>query len=224
MPIERAFSAATGTLPAFSVSRTRRLSTTLVGRTLDRATHRLIFVASLLLVCIISDCSGRIYRSIQHFDGVAPCRGEQSHGCRHCTSASRSRIHHVGERSVRSDTGHLLLLGAPILAFLSIDMDGEPPRCARSFQRTRRCCDLSVNACSASCGSNEEDFTICWPAPERLAAPYASAAVAGAGMSVFVVMGAWLSDDYGLSVAGLGAIATGIGAAELASSSAVSRR
>ena len=40
-------------------------------------------------------------------------------------------------------------------------------------------------------------------------------------MSIFVVMGAWLSDDYGLSVAGLGAIATGIGAAELASSSAV---
>lgn len=40
-------------------------------------------------------------------------------------------------------------------------------------------------------------------------------------MSIFVVIGAWLSDDYGLSVAGLGAIATGIGAAELASSSAV---
>ena len=40
-------------------------------------------------------------------------------------------------------------------------------------------------------------------------------------MSIFVVMGAWLSDDYGLSVAGLGAIATGIGAAELAPSSAV---
>jgi predicted MFS family arabinose efflux permease len=45
--------------------------------------------------------------------------------------------------------------------------------------------------------------------------------VAGAGISVFVVTGAWLSDDYGLGVAGLGAIATAFGAAELASSSAV---
>ena len=128
----------------------------------------------------------------------------------------------MGERSVRSrHHGRSPSSRAPILAFLIDRYGWRAAYVALALSTDSPLLRSSVNACSASCGSNEEDFTICWPALSAWLPLTASAAVAGAGMSVFVVMGAWLSDDYGLSVAGLGAIATGIGAAELASSSAV---
>ena len=49
--LERAFSTTTGTLTGIlGLAELGGLSTTLVGRTLDRGRHRLIFVASLLLI------------------------------------------------------------------------------------------------------------------------------------------------------------------------------
>jgi MFS transporter, DHA1 family, inner membrane transport protein len=49
----------------------------------------------------------------------------------------------------------------------------------------------------------------------------ASAFTAMAGIGVFVVSGAWLDDDYGVSTTGLGVIAALFGAVELASSVSV---
>jgi MFS family permease len=45
-----------------------------------------------------------------------------------------------------------------------------------------------------------------------------SALIAAAGISVFVVSGAWLEDRHGVSTAGLGFVATGFGAVELVAS------
>jgi DHA2 family multidrug resistance protein-like MFS transporter len=49
----------------------------------------------------------------------------------------------------------------------------------------------------------------------------ASACTAMAGIGLFVISGAWLDDDYGVSTAGLGLIAALFGAVELVSSLAV---
>ena len=49
----------------------------------------------------------------------------------------------------------------------------------------------------------------------------ASACTAMAGLGVFVISGAWLDDEYGVSTGGLGLIAAGFGAVELVSSVAV---
>ena len=49
----------------------------------------------------------------------------------------------------------------------------------------------------------------------------ASAATAAAGLGTFVVSGAWLDDEFGVSTGGLGVVAAGFGAIELASSVAV---
>jgi predicted MFS family arabinose efflux permease len=49
----------------------------------------------------------------------------------------------------------------------------------------------------------------------------ASACTSMSGLGVFVISGAWLDDEYGVSTGGLGLIAAGFGAVELASSVAV---
>ncbi len=45
-----------------------------------------------------------------------------------------------------------------------------------------------------------------------------SALIAASGISVFVVSGAWLDDEHGVSTAGLGLVATAFGAVELVAS------
>ena len=124
---------------------------------------------------IISDCSGRIYRNIQHCNGFPPRRGTQSHRCRHCLNrrASLVFITWASDRNIRDIVGALPSSRSANsrIPHRSIWMASRL-RCARSSQRTRRCSNLSVNARSADCGNNGEDFTVWWAAPERLAAPH----------------------------------------------------
>jgi predicted MFS family arabinose efflux permease len=47
---------------------------------------------------------------------------------------------------------------------------------------------------------------------------FSSALLAASGMSIFVVSGAWLSESFGVSTAGLGLVAAGFGAVELLAS------
>ena len=172
--LERAFSTTTGTLTSIlGLAELGGLSTTLVGRTLDRGRHRLIFVASLLLVTASSVIA--LGGSIATFSismvlllvGVS--------------NLTVAGIAYIGERVSYSSRGRAigtfetswalsLLLGAPILAFL-IDRYGWRAAYV-ALALLNGLAALSVNACSAGCGSNEENFTIWWPAPERLAAPY----------------------------------------------------
>ena len=120
--LERAFSTTTGTLTSIlGLAELGGLSTTLVGRTLDRGRHRLIFVASLLLVTASSVIA--LGGSIAAFSismvlllvGVS--------------NLTVAGIAYIGERVSYSSRGRAigtfetswalsLLLGAPILAFL----------------------------------------------------------------------------------------------------------
>ena len=118
--------------------------------------------------------------------------------------------------------GALLLLGAPILAFLIDRYGWRAAYVALALLNGLAAVAIFRSMPAPQIAATTAKTSLFGGLPRSAWPPLiASAAVAGAGMSIFVVMGAWLSDDYGLSVAGLGAIATGIGAAELASSSAV---
>ncbi len=224
--LERAFSTTTGTLTSIlGLAELGGLSTTLVGRTLDRGRHRLIFVASLLLVTASSVIA--LGGSIATFSismvlllvGVS--------------NLTVAGIAYIGERVSYSSRGRAigtfetswalsLLLGAPILAFL-IDRYGWRAAYVALALLNGLAAVAIFRSMPAPQVAEATKRTSLFDGLPRSAWPplIASAAVAGAGMSIFVVMGAWLSDDYGLSIAGLGAIATGIGAAELASSSSV---
>ena len=224
--LERAFSTTTGTLTGIlGLAELGGLSTTLVGRTLDRGRHRLIFVASLLLVTASSVIA--LGGSIATFSIAMVFLLV---GVSNLTVAG---IAYIGERVSYSSRGRAigtfetswalsLLLGAPILAFL-IDRYGWRAAYVALALLNGLAAVAIFRSMPAPQVAGATTKTSLFGGLPRSAWPplIASAAVAGAGMSIFVVMGAWLSDDYGLSVAGLGAIATGIGAAELASSSAV---
>ncbi len=224
--LERAFSTTTGTLTSIlGVAELGGLSTTLVGRTLDRGRHRLIFVASLLLVTASSVIA--LGGSIATFSismvlllvGVS--------------NLTVAGIAYIGERVSYSSRGRAigtfetswalsLLLGAPILAFLIDRYGWRAAYVALALLNGLAAVAIFRSMPAPQAAGATKRSSLFGGLPQSAWAPLiASAAVAGAGMSIFVVMGAWLSDDYGLSVAGLGAIATGIGAAELASSSAV---
>ena len=224
--LERAFSTTTGTLTSIlGLAELGGLSTTLVGRTLDRGRHRLIFVASLLLITASSVIA--LGGSIATFSIAMVLL---LIGVSNLTVAG---IAYIGERVSYSSRGRAigtfetswalsLLLGAPILAFL-IDRYGWRAAYVALALLNGLAAIAIFRSMPAPQIAGATTKTSLFGGLPRSAWPplIASAAVAGAGMSIFVVMGAWLSDDYGLSVAGLGAIATGIGAAELASSSAV---
>ena len=224
--LERAFSTTTGTLTSIlGLAELGGLSTTLVGRTLDRGRHRLIFVGSLLLITASSVIA--LGGSIATFSIAMVLLLV---GVSNLTVAG---IAYIGERVSYSSRGRAigtfetswalsLLLGAPILAFL-IDRYGWRAAYVALALLNGLAAVAIFRSMPAPQIAGATTKTSLFGGLPRSAWPplIASAAVAGAGMSIFVVMGAWLSDDYGLSVAGLGAIATGIGAAELASSSAV---
>ena len=224
--LERAFSTTTGTLTGIlGLAELGGLSTTLVGRTLDRGRHRLIFVGSLLLVTASSVIA--LGGSIATFSIAMVFLLV---GVSNLTVAG---IAYIGERVSYSSRGRAigtfetswalsLLLGAPILAFLIDRYGWQAAYVALALLNGLAAVVIFRSMPAPQIAGTTAKTSLFGGLPPSAWPPLiASAAVAGAGMSIFVVMGAWLSDDYGLSVAGLGAIATGIGAAELASSSAV---
>ena len=224
--LERAFSTTTGTLTGIlGLAELGGLSTTLVGRTLDRGRHRLIFVGSLLLITASSVIA--LGGSIATFSIAMVFLLV---GVSNLTVAG---IAYIGERVSYSSRGRAigtfetswalsLLLGAPILAFLIDRYGWRAAYVALALLNGLAAVAIFRSMPAPQIAGTTAKTSLFGGLPRSAWPPLiASAAVAGAGMSIFVVMGAWLSDDYGLSVAGLGAIATGIGAAELASSSAV---
>lgn len=224
--LERAFSTTTGTITGIlGLAELGGLTTPLVGKTLDRGRHRLVFVISLLLVTASSVIA--LGGSIITF-GIAMV--VLIIGVSNLTVAG---LAFIGDRVAYSSRGRAigifetswalsLLLGAPILAFL-IDRYGWRSAYIALAVLTGAAALVTLRSLPSPEPHDGTSSASMFGGLPRNAWPplIASAGVAGAGISIFVVTGAWLSDDYGLSVAGLGAIATGIGAAELASSSSV---
>ena len=224
--LERAFSTSTGTITGIlGLAELGGLTTPLLGKTLDRGRHRLVFVLSLLLISASSVIA--LGGSIATFSiamviliiGVSnlTVAGLAFIGDR-VSYSSRGRAIGIFETSWALS----LLVGAPILAFL-IDRYGWQSAYIALAVLTGVAALATLRKLPApEIRDTATTGSIFGGLPRNAWPPLiASAGMAGAGISVFVVIGAWLSDDYGLSVAGLGAIATGMGAAELASSSSV---
>ena len=226
--LERAFGTTTGTLTGIIGSaELAGLSTAAAGRALDRGRHRLIFVGGLLLVTASSVVA--LGGSVATFAiamvlliiGV--------------TNLTVSGLAYIGDNVPYARRGRAigiyemswaisLLIGAPILAWL-IDRWGWRAAYLALAVLTTAGAILALRTMEAR---PDPSIVHHHTSAERRRLPrsawspiVASAAMAAAGISVFVVVGAWMEDAHGMSVGGLGAVATAMGAIELISSSSV---
>ncbi|NNE10716.1 MAG: MFS transporter [Ilumatobacter sp.] len=226
--LERAFSTTTGTLTGIvGVCELGGLSTVLTGPHLDRGRERRVFTIGMAAVAISS-----VIALIGTITSFAIAFGVLILGVTNLTVAGHAWI---GHRVVYSARGRAigayetswaiaLLVGAPALAVLIAWFGWRGPFVA-----------LAIASGAAALGVHllvADDAPLRSPTAAASASlpatawfpMLASAATAAAGMSIFVVSGAWLDDDYGVSTGGLGLIAAGFGAIELASSTTVATR
>lgn len=226
--LERAFGTSTGTLTGIIGSaELAGLSTAAAGKALDRGRHRLIFVGGLTLVTASSVIA--LGGSVTTFAiamvlliiGVS--------------NLTVSGLAYIGDNVPYERRGRAigvyemswalaLLIGAPILAWL-IDRFGWRAAYIALAVLTTVGALLALRSMEGRPQrdtSAAETTTRQRRLPRSAWAPIiASAAMAAAGISVFVVVGAWMDDAHGLSIGGLGAVATAMGAIELVSSSSV---
>lgn len=226
--LERAFGTSTGTLTGIIGSaELAGLSTAAAGKALDRGRHRLIFVGGLTLVTASSVIA--LGGSVTTFAiamvlliiGVS--------------NLTVSGLAYIGDNVPYERRGRAigvyemswalaLLIGAPILAWL-IDRFGWRAAYIALAVLTTVGALLALRSME---GRPQRDTSAAETTTRRRRLPrsawapiIASAAMAAAGISVFVVVGAWMDDAHGLSIGGLGAVATAMGAIELVSSSSV---
>lgn len=225
--LERAFGASTGTLTGImGAAELGGLSTSATGPHLDRGRERVVFVAGLGLIsagCLVS-LGGTTWTFAIGF--VMLVVGVSNH-----TAAGHAWIgHRIPFRNRSRALGVFetswaiaLLVGAPVIAVL-IDWFGwRGPYVALAIGLAAAAAVVALRVDSTGVAPDAANGT---GARQRLPASawapmLASACTAMAGIGIFVVSGAWLDDDYGVSTAGLGLIAALFGAVELISSLAV---
>ena len=225
--LERAFGASTGTLTGvMGVAELGGLTTLATGPFLDRGHERRIYLLGLAGVAVSSliALAGSVTTFAISFTllvigvGNLTVAGHAWIGHRVPYSA-RSRAIGVFETSWAIS----LLAGAPILALLIERFGWRGPYVALAVGSA-----LSVLVVRALVSAGPVGVRAATPTSERSRVPasawppiLASALTACAGIGLFVVSGAWLDDAHGVSTGGLGLIAAGFGAVELASSSSV---
>lgn len=226
--LERAFGTTTGTLTSvMGVAELGGLSTAVTGPTLDRGHERTVFTLGLLAVAVSSAIAlgGSVATFAVAFVilvigvGNLTVAGHAWIGHR-VPFAARNRA--IGAFETSWALG--LLLGAPLLALLIRWFGWRGPYVALLVGSVIAA--VAVRALVAPGRGGEHGDTRESTRRERLprsAWPplLASAATAGAGLSVFIVSGAWLDDAHDVSTAGLGLVAAGFGAVELIASSSV---
>lgn len=207
--LERAFGTTTGTLTGIIGSaELAGLSTAAAGRALDRGRHRLIFVGGLLLVTASSvvalggSVSTFAIAMVLLIIGVA--------------NLTVSGLAYIGDNVPYARRGRAigiyemswaisLLIGAPILAWL-IDRWGWRAAYLALAVLTTAGAILALRTMEAR---PDPSIVHHHTSAERRRLPrsawspiVASAAMAAAGISVFVVVGAWMEDAHGMSVGG----------------------
>lgn len=227
--LERAFGATTTQLTtALGVGELAGLSTLAVGPALDRHRERAVMIAALgsvaasALVALTGTVPAFTLSVVLLVIGVA-----------NFTVAGHAWISHRVDYRWRARAigvfetswALALLVGAPIVALLINGIGWRAPFVAVALA-TAVTAVVVVLTLPRHRPSGHADR----PAPpasktdgringRAVAVLFASALLAGAGLSVFVVSGAWLEDAFGVSTGGLGTIAMMFGAFELAGSS-----
>lgn len=224
--LERAFSTTTGTLTGImGVSELAGLSTIGSGPLLDRGHERRVFVFGLAAVSVSS-----LIALIGTVTSFAVAFVILILGVSNLTVAGHTWIGHRVAFSARgraigvfeTSWAIALLVGAPIVAVLIERFGWRGPFVALAIVSL-----VAAGAVTAfvSPGTTHHASGV---EPPRAPLPrsawfpmLASAMTAAAGLGTFVVAGTWLDDAYGISTGGLGVVAAGFGAVELASSTGV---
>lgn len=224
--LERAFSTTTGTLTGIlGVAELAGLSTIATGPTLDRGHERRLFTLGLLAVGISSIVA--LFGTVASFAVAAVLLVL---GVTNLTVAGHAWIGHRVAFTARGRSIGLfetswaisLLVGAPAIALLIEALGWRAPFVALAVGSFVAALAVMVFVAPGTShvadGAPESDTRL----PRSAWFPIlASAATAGAGLGTFVVSGAWLDDEFGVSTGGLGLVAAGFGAIELASSVSV---
>lgn len=224
--LERAFGTTTGTLTGvMGTAELGGLTTLASGPFLDRGHERRIFVLGLGAVAVSSmiALAGSVTSFAISFTVLVV-------GVSNLTVAGHAWIGHRVPYAARSRAIGIfetswaisLLVGAPILALLIERFGWRGPYVALiagsavAVVVVRSLVAAGPVVVGRDATSQRSRLpTSAWPPI------LASAFTACAGIGLFVVSGAWLDDDHGVSTGGLGLIAAGFGAVELASSSSV---
>lgn len=221
--LERAFSTTTGTLTGImGAAELAGLSTAATGPTLDRGHERRVFALGLLAVAISSTVAliGTVASFAVAFVllvlGVSnlTVAGHAWIGHRVAFTA-RGRAIGVFETSWAIS----LLVGAPVIAVLIELFGWRGPFVALAIASVVAALAVTTLVAPGTDRGPERDPDSGARLPGSAWFPMlASAATAAAGLATFVVSGAWLDDEFGISTGGLGFVAAAFGAIELVSS------
>ena len=226
--LERAFGTTIGTLTSIiAVAEFGGLTTAATGRVLDRGHQRRVFVIGLAAIALSSVIA--LGGSVQWFAlsfivlvlGVTnlTVAGHAWISAR-VPYSGRGRAIGIFELS----WALALCIGGPIIAVLINLFGWRGPFVALAISAAVAAMAVNVlvgdDVTTRRIARRDRD-----PAGTRLPssawpALFVSALLGGAGLGVFVISGAWLSDQYGVSTAGLGIVVTGFGVLELTASGA----
>ena len=224
--LERAFSTTTGTLTGImGVAELGGLTTLLTGPFLDRGNERRLFTLGLIAVGVSSlvALGGSVVTFAIAFALLVI-------GVTNLTVAGHAWIGHRVAFSARgraigvfeTSWAIALLVGAPLLAVLISWFGWRGPFVALAIGSFAAAIAVHTLVGPGEPTRRTAAVTVDRRMPTTAWFPLlASALTAAAGLSVFVISGAWLDDAHGISTGGLGVVAAGFGAVELASSTSV---
>jgi DHA1 family inner membrane transport protein len=238
--LEGAFGATTTQLTTvIGVGETAGLSTIAVGRHLDRRRERAVLIGGLLAIA-----TSAVIALIGTLAAFAVSFAVLIGGVSNFTVAGHAWISHRVDYRWRARSigffetawAFALLVGAPIVAVLIALVGWRGPFAAIAVAALGAALLVAVTLPTHDSGSAGDDPAlnggVNHAAPDgetggetggKLPARAwfviaGSSMMAMAGLSVFVVSGAWLDDAFGVSTGGLGAVAMAFGAVELAAS------
>jgi DHA1 family inner membrane transport protein len=223
--LERAFGASTGTLTSImGAAELGGLTTTATGHWLDRGHERRLFIAGMTGVVASSLIAlggstwtfAAAYAVLVVGVGNLTVAGHAWIGSRYRFSA-RGRALGTFELSWAIS----LLVGAPLVALLIRGFGWRGPFVALAIAAALGAAVVHWRVTAGTPIGRDPTATRVRLGPAAFPPMIASAATAAAGLGLFVVSGAWLDDDHGVSTGGLGMIAAAYGAVELLSSSGV---
>jgi DHA1 family inner membrane transport protein len=227
--LERAFGVSTTQLTTvLGLGEAAGLSTVFVGPHLDRGRERVVMISGLTAISVSSllALSGSIWTFAIAFVLLIL-------GVANFTVAGHAWISHRIDYRWRARSIGLfetswalaLLIGGPIIAVLINVFGWRGPfvfiaiACALAAIGVAMSLPAPTRDADANTGRNSAP-----PAPRQRLTLKAwlvvigSATMAPAGLSIFVISGTWLDDEFGVSTGGLGLIVMGFGAVELVAS------